>query len=125
MRSHNDYFLLFPDIIDAANAAATSIIPVPDGGRLTTVYVTEETAFTAADEDLTFSIRNAAGTAVAITTGVLTIDIAASAIGRTLTFNITKQSDGTDVVPPGGSLQVVNDSAATVGTCRVAVVLRR
>jgi len=125
MRSLNDYFLQFPDIIDAANAPVTSMIPVPDGGRLTTVYVTEETEFTGADEDLTFSIRNAAGTAVAITTGVLTVDIAESAIGRTLTFNISKQSDGTDVVPEGGSLQVVNDSVATVGTCRIAVIMRR
>lgn len=124
MRPHNDYFLIFPDLVDGASGA-TSMLPVPDGGRLTTVYVTEQTAFTDADEDLTFSIRNAAGTAVAVTSGVLTIDIAASAIGRTKTFNLVKQSDGTDVVPPGGSLQVVNDAAATAGTCRVTAVLRR
>lgn len=123
MRSLNDYFLIFPDLIDGASGA-TSRLPVPDGGRLTTVLVTEQVAFTDQDEDLTFSILNAAGTAVAVTTGVLTIPKDGT-VGSTLTFNIVKQSDGTDVVPPGGALQVVNDAAATAGTCRVAVVLRR
>lgn len=124
MRSLNDYFLIFPDIIDAGDAGVTSMIPVPDGGRLSTIITTEQTSMTA-DEDLTFSTRKPDGTAVAITTAVVTIDAAGAGIGRTLTFPISKQSDGTDVVPPGGSLQMVNDSAAIAGTCRVAVILRR
>ncbi len=124
MRSLNDYFLLFPEIVNVANAGVTAIIPVPDGGKLVSVVVTEETAITVADEDLTFSTRTAAGTAVAVTNGVITVPIAGSAIGRTTSYAVNN-ANGTNVVPKGGSLQMVNDSAAAVGTFRVAVVMRR
>lgn len=124
MRSLNDYFLIFPDLIDTANAGVTSMIPVPDGGRLSTIMTTEELTINV-DEDLTFSTLKPDGTAVAVTTGVVTIDAAGAGTGRTKTFHIGKQSDGTDVVPPGGALQMANDSAAITGKLRVAVILRR
>lgn len=127
MRTLNDYFLLFPDVNDTASAGVTQILPVPDGGRLIAVIVTYQTAITAASEVLTFSTRNAAGTAVAVNTavGVITYTVAASAVGATITTVISKQSDGTDVVPPGGSIQVANSAASTVGKYRVAVIMRR
>jgi len=124
MRSLNDYSLVFPDLVDTADAGVTSRIPVPDGGILTTVHVTISTAITV-DEDLTFSILAADGTAVAITGGVVTIAAAGGGAGVTREFNLSKQSDGTDQVPPGGSLQMANDSVGVSGAFRVAVSLRR
>ena len=125
MRSHNSYAVPFPNGVDASAAAATHIVPCYDGGRVEEVLVTHEVALTGADEALTLSVRNAAGTAVAITGGVLTVDQATSALGKTEVFTIGPNSDGTDVVPPGGSLQMVNDTGATVGILHVTAVLRR
>ena len=124
MLSLNDYFLIFPVIFNATTGQ-TQMIPTPDGGRLSTVIVTYETALTVDTETITFSTRNAAGTAVAVTGGAITTTVAATAIGATVTNVISKQSDGTDVVPPGGSLQCVSNANATAGTYRVAVIMRR
>ncbi len=124
MRTLNDYFLSFPDAVNTASAGATIIIPVPDGGALRKVIVTYLTAITAASEVNTFSTRTAAGTAVAVTNGVITQLVANSAVGATVSFDVIA-GDGTDVVPPGGSLQMVNTAASTVGIYRVAVIMRR
>lgn len=124
MLSLNDYFLSFPLIFNATTAQ-TQIIPTPDGGRLAEVIVTYTTALTVDTETITFSTRTAAGTATAVTSGAITTAVAATAIGATVTDEIAVQSDGTDIVPPGGSLQVVNNANATAGTYRVGVIMRR
>lgn len=126
MLSLNDYFLIFPDLINATTAS-TQIIPTPDGGRLAEVIVSYTTALTVASETLTFSTIEADGTATAVNTdvGVITTTVAATAIGATVTDTIAVQSDGTDVVPAGGALKVVSGAEATAGTYRVGVIMRR
>lgn len=123
--SLNDYFLIYPELFDASQAAVAQRIPTPDGGRLAEVRITFNTAITAASEVLTFSALAADGTATAITNGAFTTTVAASAIGATVTHTLSPQIDGTDVVDPGGALYVINDSGATVGIYRVGVIMRR
>lgn len=125
MLSLYDYFLIFPELFDAANAGVAQRIPTPGGGRLAKVIITFNTALTGASEVLTFSTLAADGTAVAVTGGAVTTTVAASAIGGTVTHEIAVQADGTDIVPEGGGLYVLNDSGATVGIYRVGVVMRR
>lgn len=124
MLSLNDYFLQVGELIDAS-AATTIIIPMPDGGRLARIMLTEAVVIATTSDTATFSTVTAAGTAVAVTGGVGTLELVGTTVGRTLTTQVSKQSDGTDVVPPGGALKCVTGGASASGDYRIAVIMRR
>lgn len=121
MRTLNDYFVY--GYITGLGSATTTYIPCPDGGRLKKLFVT---ANTATDAAIVFTLKSvtAANVATAITSGTATTS-GAIAIGATESFNFSPQSDGTDYIAEGGSLEIESDAGGTVGAVTYCAVLRR
>ena len=92
--------------------ADVTLIACPVTGHVTNMWVTNEVALTTADEDLTLSTVTAAGSATAVTGGVLTIPTSGSgALETTELGEITRGA--TTQVTAGGSIRIVNDGAST------------
>lgn len=114
MRTLNDYFLQ-ATIADLSTAGSV-YVPVPDGGRITDVYLTTANAITVASAKV--SIEPNGGSSVLD----LTVTVAASGTGKV----ISGTASGSTYVEKGDMIQIETDGGSTTASAaQVVVVIRR
>ena len=113
----NDGYL-YCAIADISSAASSWSVALPYDVEITGAVVTQETAVTGADADVTFEIGG-----VAITTMVATIAIAGGADGDAFT---AVSPTGANSLTAGTSVEVITDGASTTASLgRVAITYKR
>lgn len=119
-----DSYFVFGALIDESSGITTDYIAVPGGGSLISIIHTVQEEVATADITLTLSTVTAAGVATAVTGGTVTVPFAGTTIGYTVETPFTV-TDGTDIIPAGGSLKIVGSGSSTTGILRVGAIIRR